>query len=109
MNLPDQYPATLAELAELLHARLAPHLDAATADALALDLVEAIRQRYSGEMVYIPKGDAFALHQRNARIWRAFNGRNYGALAREYGLAVGTVYEIIAAERAKRQAPLFFD
>lgn len=109
MILPAQYPEILAELAGLLQARLARHLDAATADALALELAAAIQHRYAGETIYIPKGEGPARRQRNARIWRAFNGRNHAELAHAHGLAVGTVYEILAAERAKRQSSLVFD
>lgn len=109
LTLPDQYPKPLAELARMIYDRLVWRMDEAAAESLAMDLVGAIQQRYAGEQVYIPKGDAFVAHQRNARIWREFSGRNYRELARTYGLTIKTTYKVVATERAKRQATLRFD
>lgn len=105
--LPDHYPETLANLAALLHDRLASRLPADQAAAVAFDLTEAIRQQFGGELLYIPKGDACARYQRNAQILRQFNGRNHADLARRHGLSVTKIYEVLAAGRAANQAQLF--
>ena len=52
-------------------------------------------------------GDAYERHHRNAAIWREFNGRNHAQLARKYRVGISVIYDVIAAERAKRQTNLF--
>lgn len=107
LDLPAEYPEILADLAGLLHARLTPHLPADIAAALALETAEDIRCKFGGGLIYIPKGDRYERHARDAAIWREFNGRNHGELARKHGLGVAHVYEILARERARRQSELF--
>ncbi len=107
MNLPDQYPEILADLAGLALARAREYLAPDRAEALALALAEDVRLKYGGGLIYVPKGDAYERHHRNAAIWREFNGRNHAELARRHGLTLSMIYDIVAAERAKRQASLF--
>lgn len=96
MRLPDQYPEILADLAELIYVRLCEHLSGDSAELLALDTTEAIRARFGGGLIYIPKGSDFARCQRNAAIVRKFSGNNHKELARQYGLGVAAIYDILA-------------
>lgn len=107
MNLPDQYPEILADLAGLALARAREYLSADQAETLAFALAEDVRLKYAGLLLYVPKGDAYERHHRNAAIWREFNGHNHAQLARKYRVGISVVYDVIAAERAKRQANLF--
>lgn len=106
MNLPDHYPEILTDLALLIHARLldfAPEL----AGSLALTIVEDVRLKFGGGLIYIPKGSDFERRRRDAAIWREFNGRNHVELAHKYGLGVAAVYDILARERHRRQYDLY--
>ena len=42
--------------------------------------------------------------KRNAALLAEFDGSNFKALARRYGLALATVYDIIARERERSQS-----
>lgn len=107
MNLPDQYPEVLADLAGLVLARVQAYLPADQAEALAFALAEDVRLKYAGLLLYIPKGDAYERYHRNAAIWREFNGRNHAQLARKYQVGLSVIYDIVAAERARHQPTLF--
>lgn len=107
LNLPDHYPEILADLAGLVLARALEYLPGERAETLAIELAEDVRLKFGGALIYIPKGCAADREGRNAAIWRDFNGRNHAALARKYGLALATVYDILARERAARQPGLF--
>lgn len=107
MHLPDQYPEILADLAGLALARARDYLPDDIAENLAFRLAEDVRLKYAGLLVYIPKGDAYERRLRNAAIWREFNGRNHADLARKHGVGLSAIYDVIAAERAKRQRGLF--
>lgn len=96
MNLPDHYPPILADIAQLLYARLQSHLPAALAESLALTQTNDVRMTFSGCQIYIPKFEVIDRHQRNAAIQRAFTGHNHAALGRQFGLTVTHVYEILA-------------
>lgn len=107
MNIPDQYPEILADLAGLAVARAREYLPPEAAETLALALAEDVRLKFGGCLLYVPKGDAYERHHRNAAIWREFNGRNHADIARKHGLTLSVIYDIVAAERAKRQVDLF--
>mgnify|MGYP000946341061 FL=1 len=107
LNVPEHYPETLADLAVLLHERLAQHLDPARAAAVALALAEDVRRKWGGGAIYIPRGDSFERTRRDSAVWRDFNGRNYVELARKYDCTVKTIYEIVDRERERRQQALF--
>jgi len=107
LTLPERYPEVLAELARLIHAQLMPSLGDDAGPA-ALDVVEAIRRGFGGEMIYIPLGMPHERQQRNAEIARQFNGRNHAELAHQYGVSVKAIYSILSSHRARRQ-PLLFE
>lgn len=107
LNLPDHYPEILADLAGLVLARALEYLPGECAETLAVELAEDVRLKFGGALVYIPTGCAADRRDRNTAIWRDFNGRNHAHLARKYRLALQTIYDILARERAARQADLF--
>lgn len=82
-------------------------LPLAQAQALALDLAEDVRLKWSGCLIYIPKGRDWSRNDRNAAIWHDFNGSNQTDLARRYGLSITTIYDILSKERLARQHDLF--
>lgn len=108
LTFPPEYPEILADLATLIHQRLHALLPAAVAAALARELAEDVRLKWGGGLIYIPQGARYERQQRDAAIWREFNGRNHAELARHHGLTLSCVYNIIARERALRQSELFF-
>ncbi|WP_027714917.1 Mor transcription activator family protein [Desulfuromonas sp. TF] len=81
------------------------------ARTIGLKAADQVRRTYGGEQVYIPKGLALALTERDYEIWRKFTGSNSFALAKEYGLTERQIYSILARVRdeefRKRQMGLF--
>ena len=56
MQITDDYPEVLAEMADLFKVRIRQELPDDPADSLALALVEDIRAHYGGNQIYIPRG-----------------------------------------------------
>lgn len=106
MQLPEEYPPLLSELAGLFRARLAQCLPAEVADPLALALSDDLGQTYEGCQIYIPKRDGLARTRRDAAIGRAFNGRNVEDLARRYHLSATQIYDILARQRRPQKKSL---
>lgn len=110
MRFPEKYPEILVDIAHLLHARICQYLPAEsmeTTEALCFDLVEDLRRQYGGGLIYFQKGQDYERSARDAAILREFNGHNHRNLARRHGLAVATIYQILAREFERRQSPLF--
>lgn len=107
--MPEKYPEILGDLAHLLHARLRDHVPEDIAEALALELVEDMRLKFGGGLIYFPKGQDYERSVRDAAIWREFNGRNHRELALRYGLTINAIYDILSRARARagRQSVLF--
>lgn len=108
LTFPPEYPEVLADLATLVHQRLADLLPPRVAADLARELAEDIRLKWGGGLIYIPQGARYERQQRDDAIWREFNGRNHAELARHYGLTLSCVYDILARARARRQGDLIF-
>lgn len=108
LTFPPEYPEVLGDLAALAHQRLTAWLPPDLAAALALELAEDVRLKWGGGLIYIPQGARFERQQRDAAIWREFNGRNHATLAHRHGLTLSCVYDIVARERARRQSELIF-
>ena len=100
MSLPAQYPEKLLDMADCIRRRLCLSLPVAQAEPLTLDIIEAIRARFGGELLYMPKGKSLACAQRNKAIMAEFDGHNQRALSIRYGINIITIYDIIA--RAKK-------
>lgn len=99
MQLPEAYPETLQDMAACLNEQLQACHAPGEAAALALALVEALRARFGGSLIYFPKGEAFDRARRDRALLAAFDGRNHRDLARRFGIGLAAVYDIIA--RAK--------
>lgn len=72
-------------------------VDVATADAI----ITTIHKMYVGCPIYIGK-DKRGVSERNAEIYRQFNGKNSVALCRQFGLSYQQIYKIVAKERKNR-------
>lgn len=55
-----------------------------------------LADKYQGTAIYLPKLDALVRRARDERIRAEFNGGNYRALARKYGLTETWVRQVIA-------------
>ncbi|MCB1826660.1 MAG: hypothetical protein KDJ54_19580 [Candidatus Competibacteraceae bacterium] len=108
MHLPDDYPEQLADLAGVLFERLRKR-DIPHADEIAKEQTEDVRAALGGGLLYIPKGTRYANRLRNEEIWHEHvrKGVTPPQLSQRYGLNIVTIYEILAAERAKQQPALF--
>lgn len=82
-------------------ALVATGIDAEQARKAALQVAEQARETYGGEQLYIPKGLALVVSERDREIWRKYNGSNHFALAKEYNLTVRQIYSIIERVRAE--------
>lgn len=107
-TFPPEYPEILIDLAQLICQRLADLLPPVVAEDLTRELVEDIRLKWGGGLIYIPRGSRYERKQRDAKIWREFNGRNHAQLASRYGLTLSCVYDILARERLLRQGEILF-
>lgn len=64
---------------------------------LAVAVVGLVREEWSGQNHYVPKGKAFDYNRRDYQIWREFRGsNNVGELMRKYGLTEQRLYQINA-------------
>ncbi len=108
MTLPDNYPELLVELAGVLLERLRKR-GIPDAEAIAREQTEDIRGALGGELIYFPKGAQYDKRLRNEKIWHDHIRKGVAPpqLSQRYGLNIVTIYEILAAERAKRQPSLF--
>ncbi|MCB1908453.1 MAG: hypothetical protein KDH15_13880 [Rhodocyclaceae bacterium] len=81
-------------------------MDKEQADEVGAECGEDVRTSLGGGVpVYIPNGKQSTgrIAERNAEIWKAFNGSNYEELARAYDLSVMMVRRIIAKVRREKQ------
>ena len=106
------YPEILSDLCDqvalkLVEQGIAPDK---AADA-GLAVAEHIREHWGGQPIYLPKGAQYEFSRRDLELFERFNGSNHAALARDYGLTVVRIYQIVKAVRAelvrKRQGALF--
>lgn len=79
------------------------------AEAIGVNAYIKLVKKYGGDEIYIAKEDKIISMIRDKEICRKFNGGNYSQLAREYGLAVRTVYEIIGRELNEKTQLSIFD
>ena len=95
----------LLEIARIVQQQLqADGLSADQARQLALKAADQVRQIYGGTEVYIPKGLALVLSERDLQIWAEFNGDNYAALAKKYQRTERQIRYIITRVRDERDA-----
>lgn len=97
-RLDPDYPDTWATIAECLYLGLLDYGSGAV-DAhadLALRLSEVLRAELGGGQLYLAKGQAFELSQRDRQILARFTGRNHRQLAREFDVTERYIYDIVA-------------
>lgn len=91
----------------LIAGDVAPEL----ARAAALRAADNVRERHGGEQLYIGKGQALLIGDRDREIWRKYDGTNHRGLAKEYNLTVRQIYNVVARVREeefnRRQLGLF--
>lgn len=106
------YPELLRDLAQLVaQAVQEAGIESARAAAIGETAAEHVRDAFGGQVVYVPKGAAFATRQRWERIWQDFTGHNHNELAAQYGMGVHGIYKVLAimrAEHARRAQPDMF-
>jgi Mor family transcriptional regulator len=95
------YPELLADLGDQVAIKLG-QLGVGQEKALEIGwhVAEHVRTHWSGGSLYVPKGANYELSARDLEIYRQFNGRNHGDLARQYRLTDMRIYQIVKAARA---------
>lgn len=87
------------------------NIDRQSARATAKQVSAHLSKHWGGQLLYFPKNHYGRLSERDAEIWRKFDGKNHAALAMEYDLTMQQIYKIVreAAEyhRAKNQMDMF--
>lgn len=108
LQLPEDYSEVLIELGQILYDRLASALPEADAERLARAQLEAIRKTLGGNTIYITKGTRHDIRARHVEIWKRHRqGATMRQLAERYGVAVATIYDILAQQRDAQQHKLF--
>jgi Mor family transcriptional regulator len=99
----DDYPEVMREIAETVATALRDSTNAQAEHAqLAGELAaEAVREKFGGQLMYLPKGTAMQVRRRWQAVWDKFNGSNHEELSREFGLNVKAIYKITAYMRAE--------
>lgn len=79
-------------------------IDKSKAETIAVKLREHIRVHWGGQQIYFTvKG---SIKERNAEIYRRYDGKNRVDLTREYGISQQYFYQIIKAEHTKKRKPI---
>lgn len=95
----------LLEIARIVQEQLqADGIPTDQARKVALTAADQVRQNYGGTEVYIPKGLALVLSERDRQIWDEFNGDNYHALAKKYDRTERQIRHIISRVRDEHDA-----
>lgn len=72
-----------------------PEVYQTIAELIGFENMVILAEQFDGEYVYFPKVESFRRFKRNRQIVEEFNGVNYKALARKYGLTETHVRSII--------------
>lgn len=87
------------------------NIDKQAAQQTAKQVSAHLSRHWGGQLLYFPKNHFGKLSERDAEIWRKFDGRNHAALAMEYDLTMQQIYKIVreaaAFHRAKNQIDMF--
>ena len=98
---PAAYPETLKDLFDCVAEVLTAVDPAAPLDVRAAAVIEGIRARFSGSLLYIPQGAKAERAARDAAIRQEFTGHNHRELARRYRLTVSKIYDVVARPLAE--------
>lgn len=100
----DGYPELLRDMAAIVERKLAEAgLEAARAAAIAMNVIEEVRDHFGGQMLYMPKGQQFDRRRIWQAMWQEFDGRNHAQLADKFGMNVVGVYRVLAIMRAEHR------
>ena len=77
------------------------------AETIGIEAYRDLVKQYAGMHIYVPEHESFRAAQRNVQIRAEFDGYNFRALARKYGLTESSIRRIVDDMRDKiRKAPL---
>ena len=82
-----------------------PEVYQTIAELIGFENMVILAEQFDGEYVYFPKVESFRRFKRNRQIVEEFNGVNYKALARKYGLTETHVRSII--KESENQITMF--
>lgn len=103
-NLYDQRFQSLSTLALYLADRFErAKIDKQTANGLANIAILALCEYVNGDRLYVPRPEALARSVRNESLRSEFNGRNYAAIAKRYGISTITVWRALFQRQVKTQ------
>lgn len=106
-------PELLTALAAHTSALLLEHqvCNAAAAELIGMELAMKMAGDWGGQNIYVPSGLVLKLTPIYLEIYGKFTGHNQSALAREYGMSVQWIYQIVKRMRARdrTQGRLFDD
>lgn len=102
----------LLEIARIVQEQLQTDgVEGVKAREIALKAADHVRTNYGGTEVYISKGAALILTERDWKIWHEFDGYNQRDLAQRYNMTSRHIYRIVARCRdedfIRRQLNLF--
>lgn len=109
----DRVPELVADLEDQMAACLLSSLTIDRKEALAISkkVARHVTDNWGGQLIYIPKNHLGKISERDLMVYKAFNGKNHPALAKQFGLTVQQIYKIVkevgSVERAKNQGDLF--
>lgn len=108
----DDYPELLSNMAGHVAELLQKHgIPTESAVHIAFEAAEHVRMKFSGHMLYWPKGMKYQINQRDAKLIGEWTGNNISELATKYNLTEVRIYFIVRryllAERERRQPDLF--
>lgn len=102
-GIQSRWEGSLRDMVEIAEAKLLDEMGpSVTAAELARHVVFAICSVMGGGLIYFPRGDSLKRAMRDAALYRDWKeeGVQIHELVRKYALANGTVYDIIARQRA---------
>ncbi|MBQ1782921.1 MAG: hypothetical protein II007_04645 [Gammaproteobacteria bacterium] len=108
--------ARTAEFLLHLHAHLTEGmvrngLKLESAETIADHVIDAVREAFGGEPLYIPKGIGIDAVLKHHEIYADFTGRNHHVLVRKYGVSLQWVYHVVRtvgrAHSRRNQPDLF--
>lgn len=103
-----EYPEVLTDAAACLAQALERQgIGPERASDLAFEAVEALRARWGGMDLYIPKAQYLETAPKHERIWELYRaGCDLRAIAQETGYSVQRVRQVIRQARAARALPV---
>lgn len=111
-NVETRGMRVLLEIAKIVTDELIlDQVEPTRARQIGLRAADKIRQDHGGEQLYVGKGQALLISERDREIWRDYDGTNHHAMARQHDLTVRQIYNIVARVRDeefnRRQLGLF--